>query len=64
MTGTNPISATALSKEVDVPQTTLSKWLRLAGIVPPYCFPDANDNTARPTVSKKRPKDWSPERLE
>jgi len=32
MTGPDTISASALSKQVDVPQSTLSKWLRMAGI--------------------------------
>ena len=32
MTGPDAISASILSKEVDVPQATLSKWLRGAGI--------------------------------
>ena len=36
MTSPDPISATALSKQVDVPQSTLSKWLLLAGVVSPY----------------------------
>ena len=34
LSGPNAISARALSKQVDVPQTTLSKWLRNAGIKP------------------------------
>jgi len=31
LSGPEPVSATALSKQVDVPQATLSKWLRQAG---------------------------------
>ena len=62
MTGTNPISATALSKLVDVPQTTLSKWLRQAGIEPSYDFPNNSTNfKTRLPMSPKRPDDWSPE---
>ena len=40
MSGTDPISARALSKQVDVPQTTLSKWLRNAAIEPFFGFPN------------------------
>jgi transposase-like protein len=40
MTGPDAIAATALSKQVDVPQTTLSKWLRNAGIEPSFGFPN------------------------
>ena len=36
MTGPDAISASALSKQVDVPQPTLSKWLRMAGVGPSY----------------------------
>ena len=34
LSGPDAISASALSKQVDVPQSTLSKWLRNAGIKP------------------------------
>ena len=40
MTGPDSISATALSKQVEVPQSTLSKWLRTAGVGPSYGFPN------------------------
>jgi transposase-like protein len=42
-------SATALAKEVDIPQATLSKWLR------EYAQDNGKDNKAR------RPRDWSAE---
>ena len=64
LTGPNAISAWALSKQVDVPQTTLSTWLRKAGIQPTHRF---NTNTydtkpiRQPVTSKKSPNDWSPE---
>ena len=63
MTGPDAISATALSKQVDVPQSTLSKWLRMAGIYPSYGFPN---NTHEYTKMAKltdpmRPNDWSAE---
>ncbi len=44
-------SASALSKEVGVCQTTLSRWLREAG----------DRVTAMNKPMKKRPRDWSPE---
>ena len=40
MTGPRPLSATALAKEVGVPQPTLSKWLREAGTVASMSTPD------------------------
>ena len=63
LSGPDALSASALSKQVDVPQTTLSKWLRMAGIKPPYDFPNnTNDKTQmRCLVTHKRPNDWSPE---
>lgn len=58
MCGPQGMSATALGREVGVPQPTLSRWLRLAGRV--------GDGTTAATVKperpvKKRPDDWSPE---
>ena len=35
MLGPNPLTATALSHEVQVPQNTLSRWLREASTLPP-----------------------------
>ena len=63
LTGPNAISATALSKQVDVSQTTLSKWVRNAGIAPRFVYPNNTDNhaTTRQPMSPKRPEDWSPE---
>jgi len=63
MTGPDAISATALSKQVDVPQATLSKWLRLAGAGPSYVFPNnAHEYTKMTKVTdSKRPNDWSAE---
>lgn len=61
--GPDAISACALSKEVDVSQTTLSKWLRKAGIAPSFVFPNNNIDAVqtRYSVTNKRPNDWSPE---
>ena len=63
LTGPDAISASALSKQVDVPQTTLSKWLRLAGVGSPYNFPNNSEEYAIMTKINKprRPNDWSPE---
>jgi transposase len=60
LTGPDAVSATALSKQVDVSQTTLSKWLKKAGSV------RSNVNLSnlaimRPFMPSKRPEDWSPE---
>jgi transposase-like protein len=63
MTGPAAISATALSKQVDVPQSTLSKWLRIAGAGPSYKFP--NNVKDYPNMTKttlpRRPNDWNAE---
>ena len=63
MTGSDAISATALSKQVDVPQSTLSKWLRMAGVDLSYGFPNnANEYTKMAKIKdSKRPNDWSAE---
>jgi transposase-like protein len=60
LAGPNAISATALSKEVDVSQTTLSKWLRNAGVAPHAEYPK-NPTRTRSAMSPERPEDWSPE---
>ena len=59
MIGPNAISATALSKQVDVPQSTLSTWLRKAGINSSNVYPN-RPNGNMPMVSKT-PNDWSAE---
>ena len=63
MSGPDPISATALSKQVNVPQSTLSKWLRMAGIGPSYGYPNnAHEYTKMAKIKNpKRPNDWSAE---
>ena len=62
MTGTDAISATALSKEVDVPQPTLSKWLRMAGIGPSYVSNNVQEYTKMAKIKDSmRPNDWSAE---
>jgi transposase len=63
MTGPDAISASALSKLVDVPQSTLSKWLRVAGVGSSYNFPNNFKEYANMAKINKprRPNDWSPE---
>jgi transposase len=63
LTGPGALSASALSKDVDVPQPTLSKWLRKTGIDPSFGFPFNTNDTLqmRSPVTNKRPVDWSPE---
>jgi transposase len=60
LVGPRKVSATTLSKEVGVPQPTLSLWLREAGSV--RVVNDDDNETKRPP---KRPDDWTPqEKLE
>ena len=59
MSGPRGITANALSKEVGIHQSTLSRWLRAAGSV--ASVSDSNDEKETP----RRPEDWSPqEKLE
>ena len=57
LTGPRAMTATALSAEVGVPQSTLSRWLKGAGTVL-RTVPPANDNAAAPPPVK-RPQDWT-----
>jgi transposase-like protein len=63
MTGPGAMSASALSKQVEVPQSTLSKWLRKAGFDSSYGFPQNAYEHNKMTKLKgpKRPNDWSAE---
>jgi len=63
MTGPGAMSASALSKQVEVPQSTLSKWLRMAGVGSSYGFPNnAHEYTKMAKIKgPKRPNDWSAE---
>ncbi len=63
MTGPDAISASALSRQIDVPQSTLSKWLRMAGAGSSYNFPNSAQGYTEMSKIKgpKRPNDWSPE---
>jgi len=63
MTGPDAISASALSRQIDVPQSTLSKWLRMAGAGSSYDFPDTTYGYTKMAKIKgpKRPNNWSAE---
>ena len=63
MTGPGAMSASALSKQVEVPQSTLSKWLRMAGVGSSYGFPINGHEYSKMAKIKgpKRPNDWSAE---
>ena len=56
MAGPEGISATSLSDEVGVPQSTLSRWLRTSSTVAPMGG-SRNEQDDAP----KSPRDWSPE---
>lgn len=55
MAGPRRVSASALSREVGVPQPTLSLWLKSAAIVPAV----ADEDEVKVRVG--RPEDWKPE---
>lgn len=59
LVGPHAVSATTLSAEVGVPQSTLSRWLKEAGTVRPTMAPSDDDKTAPPPP--KRPQDWTAE---
>jgi transposase len=63
MTGPQAISATALSRQVDISQTTLSKWLRQAGIQSSYAYPNSPQGEMMPAQKSvsKSPQNWSAE---
>jgi transposase-like protein len=63
MSGPDAISASALSKLVDVPQVTLSKWLRMTGVGSAYNFPNNAKDYLKMTKMNipRRPNDWSAE---
>lgn len=57
LVGQRKVSASALSREVGIPQPTLSLWLREAGNV--RVVNDDDDDEAKPRA--KRPDDWTPQ---
>jgi transposase len=65
LSGNNAISANALSHEVGIGQTTLSRWLRDASVVQPETFQDPTNEllevSYNMTKTPKSPKNWTPE---
>jgi transposase len=59
LTGPHAVSANALSAEVGVSQSTLSRWLKGAGTVRRTMPPSDDDTKASPPT--KRPQDWTTE---
>jgi transposase len=59
LTGPHAMTATALSTEVGVSQSTLSRWLRGAGTVVRTMPPSDDNKKASPPP--KRPQDWTAE---
>ena len=59
MTGPDAISAGALSKQIDVPQSTLSTWLRKAGIHSTYAC--LNQQKGNMIMAARTPNGWSAE---
>jgi transposase-like protein len=64
MTGPQPVSASALSRQFQVSQTTLSKWLRQAGISPSYVYPYNSQGEMMPAskLGSKSPQNWPAEK--
>lgn len=60
MSGPGAVSATALSKEIGVPQATLSRWLLAAGTIARMSTPPKKDLIADPKAPR-RAEDRSPE---
>jgi transposase len=60
LTGPDAISACALSKQVDVSQSSLSTWLRNASVNPIDKFTNHSTDDARQTMAKP-PQHWSAE---
>lgn len=66
LSGNNALSANALSREIGIPQTTLSRWLRDASVVQPEHFQDSTnaflkERSIKMTMTPKSPKNWTPE---
>lgn len=60
MTGPTRISANTLARQVGIPQTTLSRWLRDAARLPQAHMAGKTPRTGE-IVMTKRPADWTPE---
>jgi transposase-like protein len=60
MAGPEGVSATSLAREVGIPQSTLSRWLRAAGTVAGLSTAPSAQGREQP-MTPRRPRDWSPE---
>lgn len=60
MAGPEGVSATSLAREVGIPQSTLSRWLRAAGTVAGLSIAPPAQGREK-TMAPRRPRDWSPE---
>lgn len=61
MTGPDAISATTLARQVDVSQSTLSTWLRNAGVDSSNIYPNNTESRLMSNSNRpKRPQDWNP----
>jgi transposase len=61
MTGADATSATTLSRQVNVPQSTLSRWLRQASVITFDVQSPTDQGEHAVNQNPKRPEDWSPE---
>jgi len=66
LSGNNALSANALSREIGVPQGTLSRWLRGASVVQPESFQDSTNSflkerSSKMTMTSKSPRNWTAE---
>lgn len=60
MTGPDATSATALARQVNVSQTTLSRWLRQAPVITINISPSSNQGEYIVSQNPRRPEDLSP----
>ena len=60
MAGPRGVSACSLAREVGIPQSTLSRWLRAAGTVGGLSIVPSAEGREK-AMTPRRPRDWSPE---
>jgi transposase len=61
LVGPYALSASALSREVGISQSTLSRWLKDAGTVGAVSGDEKDDEKVPPERSRRRLQDWTPE---
>jgi transposase-like protein len=61
LTGPNALTISALSKEIDVPKSTLARWLNDTGYKPRIGFSNKSYINSSNIMTAKRPANWSPE---